>query len=181
MFQDFGAYMFEVERVIGLGDVDRLGDRAGIEEAARRAGLWPAIERLPLGLGTTFSDGVDLSGGQWQRLAIARALFGDAPVLVLDEPTASLDPRGEAELFDVLHELCHDRIVIFVSHRFATVRSADAVLVMDQGAVVEQGSHDELMAARGMYHNLFTIRADRFGHTDRPAGPETRQSGANRG
>ena len=110
-----------------------------------------------------FTDGIDLSIGQWQRLAIARALFRDAPVVLLDEPSASLDPRAEADLFDLLQSLCHDRIVIFVSHRFATVRSADVVLVLDQGEVVEMGSHDELMAADGLYHDLFNLQADRYG------------------
>ena len=108
-------------------------------------------------------DGTDLSLGQWQRLAIARALFRDAPVVLLDEPSASLDPRAEAELFDLLQVFGADRIVIFVSHRFATVRSADVVLVLDQGEVVEMGSHDELMAAVGLYHDLFTLQADATG------------------
>ena len=96
-------------------------------------------------------------------MAIARALFRDAPVVLLDEPSASLDPRAEADLFDLLRSLCHDRIVIFVSHRFATVRSADVVLVLDQGEVVETGSHDELMAAGGLYHDLFELQATRYG------------------
>jgi ATP-binding cassette subfamily B protein len=125
------------------------------------------IASLPGGLdarlGKAFTNGTDLSIGQWQRLAIARALFRDAPVVVMDEPSASLDPRGEAELFDLLQSLGDDRIVIFVSHRFATVRSADVVLVLDQGAVVEMGTHDELMAAEGLYHDLFTLQADRYG------------------
>ena len=112
-----------------------------------------------------FTGGIDISGGQWQRLAIARALFRDTPIVVLDEPSASLDPQAEADLFDLLHLLCHDRIVVFVSHRFATVRSADVVMVLDQGDVVELGSHDELMADRGLYHDLFNLQADRYGLT----------------
>jgi ATP-binding cassette, subfamily B, bacterial len=167
VYQDFGAYMLAVRRVIGLGDAERLDDETAIIRAAEQAGLGSMIEDLPGGLdtrlGKMFTDGVDLSGGQWQRLAIARALFRDAPVLVLDEPSASLDPRGEAELFDLLHDICNDRIVIFISHRFATVRSADTVLVMDEGVVVEQGSHGDLMRSGGMYHDLFTIQAERYG------------------
>ena len=98
-------------------------------------------------------------------MAIARALFRDAPVVLMDEPSASLDPRAEADLFDLLQSLGRDRIVIFVSHRFATVRSADVVMVMEQGDVVEMGSHDELMAANGLYHDLFELQAERYGMT----------------
>lgn len=167
VFQDFVPYMLTMRRAIGLGDASRLDDDAAIGEAARQAGLQELIERLPAGidtrLGKAFQDGIDISGGQWQRLAIARALFRDAPVVVLDEPSASLDPRGEAELFDLLQQLCADRLVIFVSHRFATVRSADVVMVVDDGSVVEIGSHDELMAAHGMYHDLYRLQASRYG------------------
>jgi ATP-binding cassette subfamily B protein len=114
-------------------------------------------------LGKAFAGGVDISVGQWQRLAIARALFRDAPVVVLDEPSASLDPRAESELFDLLHRMCADRIVVFVSHRFATVRDADVVLVLDQGEVIEMGTHIELMARKGVYHELFELQAQRYG------------------
>jgi ATP-binding cassette subfamily B protein len=169
VFQDFARYMVTIRRVIGLGDSDRIDDEQAIWAAARQVGMAEVIESLPSGLDTRlgkgFLDGTDLSIGQWQRLAIARALFRAAPVILLDEPSASLDPRAEAELFDLLQTLCEDRIVIFVSHRFATVRSADVVLVLDQGEVVEMGSHDELMAADGLYHDLFTLQADRYGFT----------------
>jgi ATP-binding cassette subfamily B protein len=165
-----------IHQTVGLGDVTRIDDRSGIEEAVARAGLDQLVTKLPGGLdtrlGKMFTDGVDVSVGQWQRLAIARALFRDAPVVVLDEPSASLDPRGEAELFDLLHELGRGRMVIYVSHRFATVRSADVVMVMDQGEVVEMGSHDELMSRGGLYHDLFTLQAERYGLTDRA--PESR-------
>jgi ATP-binding cassette subfamily B protein len=167
VFQDFARYMVTIRRVIGLGDTSRLDDEGAIWTAARQVGMADVIESLPrqldTRLGKAFADGTDLSIGQWQRLAIARALFRDAPVVLLDEPSASLDPRAEADLFDLLHALCDDRIVIFISHRFATVRSADVVLVLDQGEVVEMGSHDELMAAAGLYHDLFNLQADRYG------------------
>jgi ATP-binding cassette, subfamily B, bacterial len=167
VFQDFARYLLTIGRVIGLGDTSRIDDEAAIWRAAQQAGMADAIELLPKGLesrlGKLFVDGIDLSIGQWQRLAIARALFRDAPVVLLDEPSASLDPRAEADLFDLLQTMCHDRIVIFVSHRFATVRSADVVLVLDQGDVVEMGTHDELMAAEGLYHDLFNLQADRYG------------------
>jgi ATP-binding cassette subfamily B protein len=167
VFQDFARYQLTIRRTIGLGDSTRLDDEADIRGAAQRAGVDSLIDSqrdgLDARLGKAFSGGIDLSGGEWQRLAIARALFRDAPVVVLDEPSASLDPRAEAELFDLLQSMCVDRIVVFVSHRFATVRSADVVMVLDQGEVVEIGSHDALMDRRGLYHDLFTLQADRYG------------------
>ena len=167
VFQDFVHYLLTIRRTIGLGDAARLDDEDALRDAAIRSGLGDLLASLPEGLdtrlGKTFSGGIDISGGQWQRLAIARALFRDAPVIVLDEPSASLDPQAEAELFDLLHTLCADRLVIFVSHRFATVRSADVVMVMEQGAVAEMGTHVELMTARGLYHDLYQLQAQRFG------------------
>jgi ATP-binding cassette subfamily B protein len=167
VFQDFARYLLTIRRSIGLGDAARLGDDHAIRRAAAQVGLEDLIDSLPGGLetrlGKMFSGGTDISIGQWQRLAIARALFRDSPVVVLDEPSASLDPRAEAELFDLLQSLCEDRIVIFVSHRFATVRSADVVMVMDQGEVVEIGSHDDLMSRGGLYRDLFTLQAERYG------------------
>jgi ATP-binding cassette subfamily B protein len=169
VFQDFAHYQFTIRQAIGLGDPARLDDDAGIEQAAQQAGLTEVIAARTHGLdarlGKLFTGGTDISIGQWQRLAIARALFRDAPVVVLDEPTASLDPRAEADLFDLLHTLCHGRIVVFVSHRFATVRSADQVLVLHQGDVAQLGSHDELMTAGGLYRDLFTLQAERYGLT----------------
>jgi ATP-binding cassette subfamily B protein len=167
VFQDYARYMLTIKQAIGLGDTARLEDTAGILRAAHDAGIDELIEShapgLDTRLGKAFTGGTDLSGGQWQRLAIARALFRDAPVVVLDEPSASLDPRGEAELFDLLQSLGRDRMMIYVSHRFATVRSADVVMVMDQGEVVERGSHDELMSDAGLYRDLFQLQAVRYG------------------
>jgi ATP-binding cassette subfamily B protein len=167
VFQDYARYMLTIRNAIALGDTTRLDDEEGILRAATEVGLDELIDSLPEGLdarlGKGFSGGTDISVGQWQRLAIARALFRDAPVVLLDEPSASLDPHAEAELFDLLHSICSDRIVIFISHRFATVRSADKVLVLDQGQIVEIGPHEELMAARGLYSDLFQLQAERYG------------------
>lgn len=167
VFQDFARYRLTIRRAIALSDTSRLEDDTGIRTAASEVGIGDLIDSLPGGLdarlGKMFTGGSDISIGQWQRLAIARALFRDAPVVVLDEPSASLDPRAESELFDLLQSLGQDRIVIFVSHRFATVRSADSVMVMDQGEIVEMGPHDELMSKGGLYHDLFTLQAKRYG------------------
>ncbi len=167
VFQDYLPYMLTLRQVVGLGDVTRMNDEVGIMKAIEEVGLGELVEAhdagLDVRLGKMYTDGIDLSVGQWQRLAIARALFRDAPILVLDEPSASLDPRAEAELFDLLHSLCTDRMVLFVSHRFATVRSADVVVVLDHGAVVEMGQHDELMEAGGLYRELFEVQAARYG------------------
>ncbi len=167
VFQDFARFMFTIRSVIGLGDTNRLDDEADIVRAAEQAGADDLIESRPDGLdarlGKVFEGGTDISIGQWQRLAIARAFFRDAPIVILDEPSASLDPKAEADLFDLLQQLCHDRIVIFVSHRFATVRSADIVMVMDHGDVVEIGDHETLMEDQGLYHDLFNLQAERYG------------------
>lgn len=177
VFQDFTQYMFTIRRAIGLGDLSRLDDEAGILNAAREAGVGQLIDAHPAGLdtrlGKVFANGIDVSIGQWQRLAIAKALFRDAPIVVLDEPSASLDPRAEADLFDLLQTLCADRIVVFISHRFSTVRSADVVMVLDQGEIVESGSHDVLMSNGGLYHDLFKIQAERYGLGGRDANEPT--------
>jgi ATP-binding cassette, subfamily B, bacterial len=110
-------------------------------------------------LGREFAGGYDLSIGQWQRVALARAFFRDAPLVILDEPTAALDARAESRLFDRLRELLRGRSVLLISHRFSSVRSADRIYVLDEGRVVEHGSHDELMAAGGRYADLFTLQA----------------------
>ncbi len=168
VFQDFSRYMLTIRQGIALGDGERFDDEAAIVMAASQAGIAELIASHPEGLDVRLGKvlgGTDISIGQWQRLAIARALFRDAPIVLMDEPSASLDPRAEADLFDLLQSLGRDRIVIFVSHRFATVRSADVVMVMEQGDVVEMGSHDELMAAHGLYHDLFELQAERYGMT----------------
>ena len=165
--QDYPHLNFTIREAIGLGDVERLDEVAAIRSAADQAGLSVLIDGLPLGLdtrlGKEFTNGIDLSIGQWQRLSIARALFRGAPIMVFDEPSAALDPRAEMALFDTMQQMSDGRIVIFISHRFATVRDADLVAVLDEGSLVELGSHDELMDHHGLYADLFTIQAERYG------------------
>jgi ATP-binding cassette subfamily B protein len=166
VFQDFARFEHSAREAIGFGDLSRLEDQAAVEEAARRAGADGFIDRLSAGydtrLSTSFAGGTELSHGQWQRLAIARAFLRDAPLVVMDEPAASLDPLGERELFARLNELGRDRAVVFISHRFATVRRADHIVFLLEGRVVEEGSHDELVAGAGLYAELYELQADQF-------------------
>jgi ATP-binding cassette, subfamily B, bacterial len=162
IFQDFVRYELTARENISAG---RGGaeDPAGIAAAARQAGADRYIERLPMGyetiLSKQFKGGRDLSLGQWQRVALARAFYRDAPFVILDEPSSALDPRAEHELFAHIRTLLAGRTVLFISHRFSTVRSADRIYVMGDGRIVEEGSHDELMAQGGTYAELFTLQA----------------------
>lgn len=172
IFQDFVRYQLPARENIGFGAVETLTDpRADdrILAAARKAGADAIIERLPAGLDTILSrrhdGGVDLSGGQWQRIALARAMAAvgtGARVLVLDEPTAHLDARAEADLYDRFLDLTYGLTSIVISHRFSTVRRADRIVVLDGGRIVEDGSHDELVAAGGRYATLFHAQAMRY-------------------
>jgi ATP-binding cassette, subfamily B, bacterial len=169
LFQDFARYQLSVADNIGLGAPAYAQDRELLQAAAAKAGALDLIASLPHGWDTVLSreyeGGVDLSGGQWQRIALARAMFAvqaGARVLVLDEPTAALDVRAEAELYDRFLELTDGLTTILISHRFSTVRRADRIVVLHGGAVVEDGTHDQLLAAGGRYAEMFTLQAARF-------------------
>ena len=166
VFQDFIRYMLSAGDNIALGRHERAADTAGIVRAAEQAGADRDISSLPDGyetlLGPAFIDGTDLSTGQWQRLALARTFFRDAPLVILDEPTAALDAKAEHELFAKIGELFADRSVLLISHRFSTVRSADRIYVLSEGYVVEDGTHSELMARGGTYAELFTLQASPY-------------------
>lgn len=179
IFQDFVRYEFSAAENIALQELDP-SSRPQLATAAERAGAREFIEQLPEGyetiLSKAYGGGTDLSLGQWQRVALARAFYRDAPVLILDEPTASLDPRAEYEFFATVRELARGRSVIFVSHRFSSVRAADRIYVLEKGRMVEHGSHEELVAHGGLYAELFNLQAraylgsddDRKGRVERP-------------
>jgi ATP-binding cassette subfamily B protein len=163
IFQDYMRYDLLVKENIGFGNLDRLTDRSAIETAARKGQASEMIARLPdtydQVVGRRFEGGVNLSGGEWQKIALARAYMRDAQVLILDEPTATLDARAEYEVFLRFAELTQGRTSVLISHRFSTVRMADRILVLSGGQISEQGSHQELVGAGGLYAELFELQA----------------------
>ena len=163
MFQDYVTYQASAAENIGLGELEHLEDRAAIEDAARKGGADSLLDRLPDGwdtpLGKWFDGGVELSGGEWQKIALGRAFMRDARILLLDEPTSALDAQAEFELFARLRSLARGRTAIYISHRFSTVRQADRILFLEHGRLVEEGTHAELIALGGRYAQLFTLQA----------------------
>jgi len=173
IYQDYVRYELDAATNIGLGAPGRMHDLDALERACAWAGATEVIDSLPQGLRTVLSSryqgGTDLSGGQWQRIALARALFATeagASVLVLDEPTAQLDVRAEVAFFDRFLELTQDLTTVVISHRFSTVRRAERIVVLEHGRIIEQGSHDELLALGGRYAELFELQARRFSAGD---------------
>jgi ATP-binding cassette subfamily B protein len=163
IFQDYATYYLSARENIGVGRLERIDDMEAVRQAAEQGGATSLIERLPEGyeslLGRWFDQGHQLSGGEWQKVALSRAFMRDAQILILDEPTAALDARAEYDLFARLRELTKGRTAIYISHRFSTVRMADRILVVENGRLVEQGTHDELMRLNRRYAELFTLQA----------------------
>jgi ATP-binding cassette subfamily B protein len=163
IFQDFVRYHLTAAENIAVGRIEARADRARIEEAARRSLADETIARLPNGydqvIGKRFRTGVDLSGGEWQKIAIARAYMRDAALLILDEPTAALDARSEFEVFQRFKELSGGKTAVLISHRFSSVRMADRILVLADGEVEAVGTHEELLAQGGRYAELFELQA----------------------
>ncbi len=169
IFQDFVHYDLTAYENIGLGNIARIEDTDWVQQAAHQAGVHHAINALPEGYQTTLSRwlvsdglGADLSGGEWQKLALARMFMRTASFLILDEPTAALDAQAEHELYQSFIDLVTGRTSLLISHRFSTVRMADKIAVLEQGAITEYGSHDELMFQAGSYARLYRIQAEQY-------------------
>ena len=166
IFQDYVNYYMSARENIGVGRIDEIENTDLVRSSARKSGANAVIERLPNGydtmLGRWFKDGTQLSGGEWQKVALARAFMRDARILVLDEPTSSLDAQAEYEVFEHFKALTEGKTAIFISHRFSTVRLADRIFVIERGGLLESGSHEELMALGGRYAELFGLQAEAY-------------------
>ncbi len=163
IFQDYVRFKMSVGINIAIGDIDERGNQPRVETSARRSLADTVIAKLPGGygqqLGKSFNKGVELSGGEWQKVALARAYMRDAQLIILDEPTAALDARAEFEVFQRFAELTQGKSAVLISHRFSTVRMADRILVLENGQALEIGSHEELLALNGRYAELFALQA----------------------
>ncbi len=171
IFQDFGKYAVSVSENISFGDISKPVDNGRVKNAAKEANAEDYIERLPNGYNTQLMkyfdvDGIELSIGQWQKLSIARAFYADADILILDEPTASLDPMAEQEIFNQFDTLRKDKTTIFVSHRLSSATIASKILVLEYGKLIEEGDHETLMEQRGRYYELFSTQAKRYSMED---------------
>ncbi len=166
VFQDFMLYNLSAGENIRMGNIELTDSADKIKSSASLSGVDELINNLPKGydtpIGNLFEDSRELSWGEWQKIALARALFRDAPLLILDEPTSSLDPDTEYEIFSRFREIVKDRTSILISHRFTNVSLADRIIVLNNGTIAEEGTHDELMNKRGMYHSMFTKQTGRF-------------------
>jgi len=166
IFQDYARYNLTVRENIWFGNIHLAREDPGIFEAARQAGAHDVIASLKNGyetiLGRWFENGEELSIGEWQKIALARAFLRQAQLIVLDEPTSFMDARAEYELFERFHQLTKDRTAILISHRLSTVRMADSIYFLENGSIVESGTHDQLVYRAGKYANLFERQAQNY-------------------
>lgn len=168
MFQDFCVYALTMRENIGFGDIENIHDTPRVEAAATRSGADQIIKRMPKGLEGHLTkhyvdDGEELSGGEWQKVGLARALMRtNAQIIILDEPTAALDAFAEHEMFNTFRDLTRDRLSILISHRFSTVSIANKIIVIDEGKLIEEGCHEELMSKAGLYSEMYRKQADRY-------------------
>jgi ABC-type multidrug transport system fused ATPase/permease subunit len=181
IFQDFGKYAVTVKENIMLSRINDKADEAAMAEAAEKSASAQFINNLAGKYDTPLmrifeKDGLELSIGQWQKLSIARAFYSDSDILILDEPTASLDAIAEQEIYNQFDTLRKDKTTIFVSHRLSSATVADKILVIDGGVLTEQGSHAELMQKRGTYYELFSTQAKRYMENPEEAFPENDKS-----
>lgn len=174
VFQDFGKYCITLGENVGIGAPEKLHDRESLGKAMCKAGADSIAAGLPSGvdtlLGREFEGGVDLSGGQWQRIAIARAFMGEKPVMILDEPTSQLDPVAESRIYSEFAEMAEGKTAIFITHRLASTMITDRILVMADGKVVQSGSHEELMEEGGLYADMFQVQKQWYARTESAAG-----------
>ena len=163
IFQDYQKLQMSVRENIAVGNISQLDNQPRIESAAYKSLAKEVVDGFEVGydqiLGKRFKTGVELSGGQWQKIAIARAYMRDSQILILDEPTSALDARAEHQVFLRFAELIEDKIAVLISHRFSTVRMADKILFLEHGQKLEYGSHDDLIAKEGKYAELFNLQA----------------------
>jgi ABC-type multidrug transport system fused ATPase/permease subunit len=167
VFQDFMLYNLTAGENIRMGNIEISNADRNIKQAASSAGVHDLLNNLPGGydapIGTLFDDSRELSWGEWQKIALARALFREAPVLILDEPSSSLDADTEYEIFSRFREIVKGRTSILITHRFTNVTLADRIIVLEKGAIAETGTHEELMKKKGRYYSMYNRQASRFG------------------
>jgi len=166
LFQDFIKYQFTFKENVVLGNIDQPDNESLLKDAVNKAGADIFVNELPKKynqiVGKMFDGGIDLSGGQWQKLALARAFYRNASILILDEPTSAIDAKAEYEIFERVQKLQKDKTVLIISHRFSTVRNADRILVLQNGKIVEEGNHEKLMKKSGLYAELFNLQAQGY-------------------
>ena len=166
VFQDFCGYEFTLRENVALGNIEKINDDIVLINALK-SGLWDENIPLDTNLGRLEDDGTDLSGGQWQKIALARAMAGKSPFIILDEPTASLDPLAESRMYESFQSVLKDRGCVMISHRLAGARLADKIIVLDGGSVAQIGTHEELMTADGLYREMFTAQIEWYNNYDK--------------